>query len=298
MPVTSMKYAEVLGSRMSYRDEGSGPTVLFQHGNPTSSYLWRNIIPHVSNQARCIAPDLIGMGASDKPEIPYRVEDQARYFDAFVEELGLEDVVLVLHDWGSALGLDWARRHPDRVRGIVLMEFIWPIPTWLDVDPRGRDAFKAFRSDGGRELLIDQNLFIEQVLPAGVVRSLTTDEMDAYRAPFLEPAFREPLYRFPNDLPIAGAPVDIWAMAQAYQAWLFETDLPKLFFWADPGAIISPERAAFLSHQLKSCKSVPLGAGRHYVQEDHPDLIGREIAAWLPSLPAIGQASRLKSAAA
>lgn len=291
MPANALKYAEVLGSRMAYRDEGSGPAVLFQHGNPTSSYLWRNIIPHVSGQARCIAPDLIGMGASDKPEISYRVEDQARYFDAFMNSLELEDVVLVLHDWGSALGLDWARRNADRVRGIVLMEFIWPIPTWLDADPRGRDAFKAFRSEGGRKLLIDDNAFIEQVLPRGVVRTLTQEEMGAYRAPFLTTASREPLYRFPNDLPIAGAPVDIWAMAQAYQAWLFETDIPKLFFWADPGAIISPARAAFLSRELKACKSVPLGAGRHFVQEDHPERIGQEIATWLGTLPALDRMS-------
>jgi haloalkane dehalogenase len=279
-----MKFANVLGSQMAYREEGSGQPVLFQHGNPTSSYLWRNIIPHVSGQARCVAPDLIGMGCSAKPAIPYRVEDQARYFDAFMDHLDLDDVVLVLHDWGSALGLDWARRHAERVRGIVLMEFIWPIPTWLDADPRGRDAFKTFRSDGGRKLLIDDNLFIEQVLPAGVVRALSQEEMDAYRAPFLDVAAREPLYRFPNDLPIAGAPADIWAMAQAYQEWLFETELPKLFFWADPGAIISPARAAFLSKRMKSCTSVALGAGRHYVQEDHPDLIGREIARWLGGL--------------
>lgn len=288
MTKPEMKTVDVLGSRMAYVEVGEGPAVLFQHGNPTSSYLWRNVIPHVAGQARCIAPDLIGMGASDKPDIPYRVEDQARYFDAFMEALDLRDVVLVLHDWGSALGLDWARRHSDRVRGLVLMEFIWPIPTWLDADPRGRDAFRAFRSDAGRQLLIDENLFIERVLPAGVVRPLTEEEMDAYRKPFLDPSSREPLYRFPNDLPIAGSPADIWAMAQAYQAWLFETDIPKLFFWADPGAIISVERAAFLSRTLKQCQSVPLGPGRHYVQEDHADLIGREIARWLTEIAPVG----------
>lgn len=155
-----MRYVDVLGSRMAYAEAGDGPVVLFQHGNPTSSYLWRNIIPHVAGQARCIAPDLIGMGASDKPTLAYRVEDHARYFEALLDALGLVDVVLVLHDWGSALGLDWARRHEDRVRGIVLMEFIWPIPTWLDTDPRGREAFRAFRSDAGRKLLIEENLFL------------------------------------------------------------------------------------------------------------------------------------------
>jgi haloalkane dehalogenase len=283
MAERQMKYIQVLDSRMAYAEAGDGPVVLFQHGNPTSSYLWRDVIPHLAGQARCIAPDLIGMGASDKPKIAYRVEDHARYFEALLDALGLKDVVLVLHDWGSALGLDWARRHEDRVRGIVLMEFIWPIPTWLDADPRGAEAFRAFRSDAGRKLLIEENVFLEQVLPGGVMRALTDEEMTAYREPFLNPASREPLYRFPNELPIAGAPADVWAMAEAYQDWLLETEIPKLLFWADPGALISPARAAFLTSQLKSCRTVPLGPGRHYVQEDHADLIGSEIARWLAS---------------
>ncbi len=284
MPEREMKYVQVLGSRMAYTEAGEGSPVLFQHGNPTSSYLWRNVIPHVSSHAHCIAPDLIGMGASDKPEIAYRVEDQARYFDALLEALDVKDVVLVLHDWGSALGLDWARRHQDRVRGIVLMEFIWPIPTWLDVAPKGAEAFRVFRSDAGRKLLIEENRFVEQVLPGGVMRTLTDEDMEAYRQPFLDPATREPLYQFPNGLPIAGAPADTWAMAEAYQSWLFDTEIPKLLFWADPGSLISPARAAFLASRLKSCSTVPLGPGRHYVQEDHADLIGIEIARWLADL--------------
>jgi haloalkane dehalogenase len=279
-----VKRVEVLGSQMAYVEAGEGPVVLFQHGNPESSYIWRNVIPHVAPHARCIAPDLIGMGGSDKPDIAYRVEDHARYFEAFIEALGLKDVVLVLHDWGSALGLDWARRHEERVRGLALMEFIWPIPTWLDVAPEGAEAFRAFRSDQGRKLLVEENRFIEQVLPAGVVRELTDEEMQAYREPFLDPSSREPLYRFPNELPIAGAPADTWAMAEAYHAWLLETETPKLFFWAEPGSIISPARAAWLQARLQVCKSVRLGPGRHFVQEDHADLIGSQIAEWLPTL--------------
>jgi haloalkane dehalogenase len=279
-----LKRVEVLGSQMAYVEAGEGPVVLFQHGNPESSYIWRNVIPHVAPHARCIAPDLIGMGGSDKPDIAYRVEDHARYFEAFIDALGLKDVVLVLHDWGSALGLDWARRHEERVRGLALMEFIWPIPTWLDIAPAGAEAFRAFRSDQGRKLLIDENRFIEQVLPAGVMRKLTGEEMQAYREPFLEPSSREPLYRFPNELPIAGVPADTWAMAEAYHAWLFETDTPKLLFWAEPGSIISPTRAAWLRARLRVCKSVRLGPGRHFVQEDHADLIGSQIAEWLPAL--------------
>jgi haloalkane dehalogenase len=189
-----------------------------------------------------------------------------------------------LHDWGSALGLDWARRHENRVRGLALMEFISPIPTWLDIDPKGADVFRGFRSEHGRKLLIEENRFIEQNLPGGVVRKLTDEEMTAYRKPFLDPGSREPVYRFPNELPIAGAPVDVWAMAEAYYAWLLETETPKLLFYADPGAFISPARAARLQEQLKNCASVSLGPGRHFVQEDHADLIGSQIAEWLPTL--------------
>jgi haloalkane dehalogenase len=279
-----MKRVEVLGSHMAYVETGEGPVVLFQHGNPTSSYLWRNVIPHVAPHARCIAADLIGMGQSEKPDIAYRVEDHARYFEAFIEALNLKDVVLVLHDWGSALGLDWARRHQERVRGLALMEFIWPIPTWLDIDPRRAEAFRGFRSNHGRKLIIEENRFIEQVLPGGIVRELTEEQMAAYRAPFLDPVSREPIYRFPNELPIAGAPVDVWAMAEAYHAWLLETETPKLLFWAEPGAFISPARAAWLQARMKACKSVRLGPGRHFVQEDHADLIGSQIAEWLPTL--------------
>jgi haloalkane dehalogenase len=278
------KHVEVLGSQMAYVDAGDGPVVLFQHGNPTSSYLYRNVMPLVSPQARCIAPDLIGMGQSDKPDIAYRVEDHARYFEAFVEALDLQDIVFVLQDWGSALGLDWARRHPERVRGIVLLEFIWPIPTWGDVSPQAAEIFRAFRSEQGRTLLIDENRFVEQILPAGVVRKLSEAEMSAYREPFLEPASREPVYRFPNELPIAGAPADVWAMAEAYHTWLLETEIPKLFFWAEPGSLISPARAAWLSERLKTCRTVPLGQGRHFLQEDHAEQIGQHIADWLPSL--------------
>jgi len=284
MTPNQYKSIEVLGSQMAYVEAGSGPAVLFQHGNPTSSYLWRNVIPHVAPHARCIAPDLIGMGRSDKPEISYTVEEQARYFDALLDALNLQDVVLVLHDWGSALGLDWARRHEERVRGLVLMEFMLPIPTWRDIDPQGAATFKEFRSANGRKLLIDENRFIEQVLPASILRKLTDEEMAAYRAPFLEPSSREPVYRFPNEIPIAGEPVNVWAMAEAYQAWLLETHIPKLFFSVDPGALIPPKRAAWLRERLKECTAVDLGPGRHYVQEDHADAIGQQIAAWLSRL--------------
>ena len=282
-----MKRVEVLDSQMAYVDEGRGSTVLFLHGNPTSSYLWRKVIPHVSPTARCIAPDLIGFGVSGKPDLTYRVTDQARYLDKFIETLGLDDLVLVLHDWGSALGLDWARRHARRVRGLALMEFICPQPTWLDMDPVVARHFREFRDPiDSRKLLIDENAFIERILPENIVRDLPPEDLDAYRRPFVDPASREPIWRFPNDLPIAGEPVDLYAMAVAYHDWLLETNVPKLFFWADPGALIPVERAAYYRSRLKACRSVALGKGIHYVQEDHPDLIGQEVADWLRELSA------------
>jgi haloalkane dehalogenase len=285
----SKKTVEVLDATMAYVDIGQSasgaPTLLFLHGNPTSSYLWRNIIPHVAPEFRCVAPDLVGFGDSSKPEIAYRIEDHARYLQGFIEALGLTDLVLVVHDWGSGLGMDWARRHPGRVRGLALMEFLPPMPTWLDLYDRPYAFFKAMRDpDMGRKLVIDENAFVEQGLVGGIVRQLSPEEMDEYRRPFLDPKHREPVYRFPNELPIAGTPADVYAMAVAYHDWLLETEVPKLFFHAAPGIFIPPDKAAFYREHLKNCRSVDLGAGAHYLQEDHPDAIGRELAAWLPTL--------------
>ncbi|NPD69307.1 haloalkane dehalogenase (plasmid) [Lichenicola cladoniae] len=283
-----MKYVEVLGSKIAYVDTGGHhkkPVVLFQHGNPTSSYLWRDVIPHVAPHARCIAADLIGFGYSDKPDIAYRVEDHARYFESFIEALSIEDVVLVLHDWGSALGLDWARRHEKRVRGLVLMEFIPPIPTWGDMLPKVAQAFRCFRDPvQGRKMVVDENGFVEQTLPGDVVGGLSEEVMEVYRAPFLDPAHREPVYRFPNELPIAGLPVDVWAMATAYHNWLLGNDVSKLFFWVEPGALIPAERGAWYAEHLRNCRSVALGAGEHFLQENHADIIGQEITQWLLTL--------------
>lgn len=280
-------YLEVKGSRVHYLDVGEGEVIaVFLHGNPTSSYLWRNVIPHVARRARCIAPDLIGLGKSDKPDISYRIAEHAEYLEGFLAKLGLEGaerkIVLVLHDWGSALGLDWARRHEGLVKGLVLMEFIIRYETWLDFPERGRELFKSIRSpEIGREIIIDRNEFVERILPASIVRTLSEAEMTAYRAPFLEPKHRESTWRFPNELPIAGEPVDVYTMAAAYERWLLETDLPKLFFWGSPGALISEERAAWYAQNLRRCKAVHVGEGRHFIQEDHPHLIGNEIEAWI-----------------
>ena len=284
------KHVSVLGSKMHYIETGpaEGRVVLFLHGNPTSSYLWRNIIPHVAGTARCIAPDLIGFGKSDKPDLPYRYEDQVRYVDAFIEALGLKEVVLVIHDWGSAIGLNWARRHPGRVAGIAMMEFISPVKSWNDWPEEIRPLFQAFRTPGaGEELVLDQNVFIEKVLPGAVARGLTEAEMAHYRAPFTERASRQPMLSLPRDLPIEGQPADVVATIQAYMDWLQVSPVPKLLFWGTPGILVTPADAARYARTMPNLESVDIGAGLHYVQEDNPDLIGSRIAAWMARLPAV-----------
>ena len=278
-----MPDVDVHGSRMYYVEEGEGAPVLFLHGNPTSSYLWRNVIPHVSGGARCIAPDLIGMGKSDKPDIDYRFVDHARYVEGFIEALGLGDVVLVLHDWGSGLGFDWARRHADRVRGLAFMEAILtPVPSW-DVFPEGaREMFQAFRTpEVGWDLIAKQNVFVERVLPGSVVRKLSDEEMDAYRAPFPDEASRKPVWRWPNEIPIEGEPADVAEAVGAYSAWLQETEVPKLLFAATPGALIPAPMVEWARSALPNLEVVDLGEGIHYLQEDHPEEIGRGIARWV-----------------
>jgi haloalkane dehalogenase len=276
-------HVEVNGSRMHYVEEGEGPPVLFLHGNPTSSYLWRNIIPHVAPVGRCIALDLIGMGQSDKPDIDYRFFDHADYVDGAIEALGLTDVTLVVHDWGSGLGFHYARRHPDNVRGLAFMEAILaPVPSW-DMFPEGaRDLFQAFRTpEVGWDLICKQNVFIEQAIPGSIVRKLTDEEMDAYRAPFPTEESRKPIWRWPNEIPIEGEPADVTEAVGAYNAWLQETDTPKLLFTATPGALITAPMVEWARGALPNLEVVDIGEGIHYVQEDHPDEIGRGIADWI-----------------
>lgn len=231
---------QVLGSQMAFVDVGtsSESTVVFLHGNPTSSYLWRNVFPHVAKRSRCIIPDLIGLGDSDKvPELEYRIRDHQRYIDAFLDAvLPTERITLVIHDWGSALGFDWARRHEDRVAGIAFMEWIPALEGgWEARDPTFREIFQNLRTpELGRKMIIEDNFFVETVLPRGVFRTLTEEEMTEYRRPFLVPADREPTWRFPNEIPIDGHPEEVVEKAQKYTKWLEESDLPKLFFWVKP----------------------------------------------------------------
>ena len=280
---------DVLDSTMTYVDTGphqSGSVCLFVHGNPTSSYIWRNIIPHISPTARCIAPDLIGHGHSGKPEgLEYRFSDHQRYLQAFLDAvLPQGQIVLILHDWGTILGLDWARRNESRVLGLALMELVFVIPSWEAFPEAGRSKFQAFRDpEVGRKLLIDDNAFVEQLLPSMVVRKLTEVEMNHYREPYKLKASREPLWRWPNEIPIAGSPAYMVETVSVIHDWLKLTKLPKILFWATPGELVSKEKVDQYAQTWKNLHSVDIGPGYHYVQEDNPHLIGDEIGKWLAS---------------
>jgi haloalkane dehalogenase len=281
----------VLNSTMAYRESGDpgAPTVLFLHGNPTSSYIWRNVIPLVAPIAHCIAPDLIGFGQSGKPDIAYRFADHVRYLDAFLAESGISSAYVVAQDWGTALAFHLAARKPEFVRGLAFMEFIWPMPTWDDFHAAGREIFRNFRTPGlGEKMILEGNAFVEQILPGATIRKLTDDEMAAYRAPFPTPASRRPTWRFPNELPIAGEPADVYsAMLEAHAA-LSQSSYPKLLFVGDPGVLVSPAFAEEFAKGLRNCSVVHLGSGAHYLQEDHPQAIGANIKQWLTDLGVAG----------
>lgn len=275
-------YVGVLGSQMHYVDEGEGDPILFLHGNPTSSYLWRNIIPHVTSQGRAIAVDLIGMGKSDKPDIEYRFVDHVKYVEGFIEALGLKNISLVIHDWGSALGFHYASRHKDNVKGLAFMESIMmPVPTWDAFPEQARSIFEGFRTpDVGEDMIFNKNFFVERVLPGSILRKLTDEEMDYYRQPFLEPSSRRPTWRWPNEIPIAGEPADVKEIVSAYSQWLQKSDIPKLMFYAHPGALMQAPVVEWVRQNLSNLTSVDIGPGSHFVQEDSPHKIGSELAAW------------------
>ena len=279
------KFIEVEESKIHYVEEGTGDPILFLHGNPTSSYLWRNIIPYAAEIGRAIAPDLIGMGKSGKPDIKYRFFDHVRYIEGFIEALGLQNITLVIHDWGSGLGFHYASRHEGNTKGVAFMEAILPIPSWDAFPEAGHDLFKSFRTkDVGEDLLINKNMFVEKVLPNFVVRSLTDEEMDYYREPYKKEASRKPLWRWPNELPIEGEPADVWEAVEAYDEWLQRTELSKILFHATPGALMSAPLVESLTSTLKNLKTVDIGPGLHFMQEDNPHKIGRELAQWYQGL--------------
>jgi haloalkane dehalogenase len=282
--------ASVKGHSMSYVDQGTGAPVLFLHGNPTSSYLWRNIIARLSSSYRCIAPDLIGMGDSDKltPSGPdrYSFFEHREYLDGFIESLGLtEPLILAVHDWGSALGFDWARRNASagRVRGIAYMEAIVGGRAWADFPEPARGVFQALRTDAGERMILDENFFVEQLLPVSMFRKLTPAEHDEYRRPFREPGeSRRPTLSWPRQLPIDGEPPEIFALVEQYVAFLATSPLPKLFINAEPGRIVT-------GALREQCRAWPnqrelTVKGLHYVQEDTPDAIADAILDWASTL--------------
>ncbi len=274
-------FVEVEGSRMHYVESGAGDPILFLHGNPTSSYLWRNVIPHLSAQGRCIAPDLIGFGRSDKPDIGYRFFDHVRYVDGFIAALGLSNITFVIHDWGSAIGFDYAMRNEDNVKGLAFMEAILAAASWDQFPKDFKLGFRLFRTPGiGWAMIVPMNAFLKKVLPEAIVRDLSDAELERYLEPFPTWRSRRPIRRMPCDIPIDGKPADVTAAVETYSGKLQRSQLPKLLLTAEPGGLISPARAAWAQSHLPNLEIVGIGPGIHYLQEDNPHLIGREIAAW------------------
>ena len=278
------KWVACNGEIMSYVEMGEGDPIVFQHGNPTSSYLWRNIMPHLADQGRCIAIDLIGMGNSNKLENSgpesYTLLEHREYWDAALETLGIRDnVTFVIHDWGSALGFDWANRHRDSVMGIAYMEAIVKPVTWDEWPEAARGVFQGFRSPAGEEMALEKNVFVEKVLPGSIIRDLTEEEMNIYRAPFSEPGeSRRPTLTWPRQIPIEGEPEEVVELVQSYADWLSQSDIPKLFVNAEPGAILTgPQREFCRSWPNQEEVTVP---GNHFLQEDSPHEIGKAIAEW------------------
>ncbi|MCO4812715.1 MAG: haloalkane dehalogenase [Gammaproteobacteria bacterium] len=282
------KFIEVNGKRMAYVEMGEGDPIVFQHGNPTSSYLWRNIMPVLAERGRCIAVDLIGMGDSDKLENSgpdsYRYVEHRDYLFRAWEQLGVRDnVTLVIHDWGSALGFDWASQHSDQVKGIAYMEGI-PCPVaWDDWPEAVKPLFQGFRSEAGEAMVLDKNIFVEKVLPGSVLRGLSDAEMAVYRRPFLSPGEdRRPTLTWPRQIPLDSEPADVAAIAERYSEWLAGSDVPKLFINAEPGAILVGRQREFC-RQFKNQTEVTV-AGSHFIQEDSPEEIATAIADWLDQL--------------
>jgi haloalkane dehalogenase len=277
---------DVLGARMAYHERGEGKPMLFLHGNPTSSYLWRDVIPELEGHGRLIAPDLIGMGDSAKLPDPgpdtYRFTTHRRYLDGFIDAVvgRSESVVLVVHDWGSALGFDWANRHRDRISGIAYMEaIVRPIASWDDWSPQAVPIFQGFRSEKGESMILERNMFVERVLPGSVLRKLTEAEMGEYRRPYPNAGDRWPTLTWPRQIPIQGEPADVVQIAADYAQWMAENEVPKLFVNAEPGAIlIGASREFCRSWKNQTEVTVP---GSHFIQEDSGPAIGRAVAGWL-----------------
>lgn len=291
MTWTEKKFAEVNGRRMAYVETGDpdGDPIVFLHGNPTSSYLWRNIIPYAERFGRCVAPDLIGMGDSEKlPDSGpdrYRFVEHREYLHALLAQLDVtRNVTLVIHDWGSALGFDWANRNRDAVKGIAYMEAIVKSRSWDDFPERARPAFEGFRSPAGEKMVLEENFFVERMLPGSILRDLTDEEMTEYRRPFAEPGeSRRPTLTWPRQIPIDGEPADVTAIVDAFAAWIATAAFPKLFINAEPGAILGEGESRDFCRSWVNQTEVTV-KGSHFIQEDSPDEIGRALADWLGTI--------------
>src|SRR5262245_60342371 len=280
----------VLGREMAYVEVGEGDPIVLLHGNPTSSYLWRNVLPHLQPRGRCIAPDLIGMGDSDKlPDSgpgSYRFVEHRRYLDALLEALGVhERVTFVVHDWGSALGFDWANRHREAVKGIAYMEAIVGRQYWDHWDKFGmRPVLQALRSEKGESMVLQDNFFVEKILPGAILRKMSDEDMAEYRRPFAEPGEgRRPTLTWPREIPIDGDPADVSEIVNAYAEWLVTCDVPKLFLKAEPGGILAGGAVLDLARRFPAQTEVTV-RGIHFVQEDSPEEIGRAISDWMGAL--------------
>ena len=281
------KNIKVLGKNMSYVEKGEGDPIIFQHGNPTSSYLWRNIIPYLENQGRCIAIDLIGMGDSDKltdeGNNTYSYHVQKKYFDACIEELEInKNITFVIHDWGSALGFNWAYENQQDIKGICYMEAIVQNITWDDWPKDAKSIFQGFRSDAGENLILKKNLFIEGILPNAIIRNLTEIEMGVYRRPFLEEIDRRPTLDWPRQIPINNEPEDVCKIVKDYSSWMSINEIPKLFINADPGSILTGKQREFC-RKWKNQQELTV-KGNHFIQEDSPKEIGESISNWYRNL--------------
>lgn len=288
------RYTEVNNAKMHYIEEGKGDPILFVHGNPTWSYLWRNIIPHLKDKGRCIAVDLIGMGRSERPDIGYRFRDHAKYFEGFIKKLKLKNITLVLHDWGSALGFHYAARYESNVKGIAFMEgLLHPYPTWeefpaSDAAPQLRDTFRLFRTGGeggpGWKAIVDENIFLDKLLPQVAGRPLSEKELGYYREPFKKVKDRHIIWRWVQELPIEGDPADVTESVQNYSDKLQESSVPKLLLYAEPGAVLTAEHVRWSERNLKNLETVNVGPGAHFLQESSPNVIGRKLADWYSRL--------------
>ena len=281
-----MPIVDVLDSTMFYHETGSGTPLVFLHGNPSSSHSWRQVLARIGRPGRLLAPDLIGMGDSGKPDVEYRLADHARYLDAWFDRLGLDDVVLVGHDWGGALAFDWAARHPDRTHGVAFMETIIRPMSWEEFPAGGRPIFEALRTPGiGEKLVLDENAFVEKTLPMTVLSGLSEEDLAVYRKPYPTRESRRPMLAWPRSMPLDGEPADVVSRIEAYDKWLASSqDVPKLMLTFDPGEpdslLVGTDMTAWCASNISSLEIQNCGPAGHLVPEDQPEAVAAAIASW------------------